>query len=274
MTYGQELVHLVDATYASRHKEGLRTHLGASVIGESCLRAVWYGWRWVAREEFEGRMLRLFAHGDSEEGRFSDLLRAVGATVWTADKNGKQFRVSAFGGHFGGSLDGVAVGLPNLGSTPILLEFKTHNDKSFKKLLASGVQVSKLRHYRQAQVYMGLMGLSQCLYCAVNKNDEELYFELFKWDPQVTQFMMARAQTVIFADTPPPKISNSPAWFECRFCAMRGVCHAGGAPKQSCRTCQHARPSVDGQWLCRANRTEIQLQPELGCSQYQKLGSL
>ena len=35
-------------------------HLGASIIGKDCERALWYDFRWVTRWAFTGRMLRLF----------------------------------------------------------------------------------------------------------------------------------------------------------------------------------------------------------------------
>ena len=54
-------------------------------------------------------------------------------------ETGRQWRVEAHGGHFGGSLDGVALGLLEAPKTWHVLEFKTHSVKSFADLVAKGV---------------------------------------------------------------------------------------------------------------------------------------
>ena len=35
------------ADYEARQGDGFRDHLGASIIGKSCARALWYDFRWV-----------------------------------------------------------------------------------------------------------------------------------------------------------------------------------------------------------------------------------
>ena len=101
------------ASYEADRDDGFRPHLGASQIGKSCERALWYDFRWVTRSGFPGRILRLFETGQLEEARLVRNLRRIGATVLEVDpETGRQWRVEAHGGHFGGSLDGVALGLP------------------------------------------------------------------------------------------------------------------------------------------------------------------
>lgn len=272
MTPAEQLVHLVDATFATQNTDdGMRKHLGASVIGDACMRAVWFGWRWADSEKFDGRMLRLFARGQKEEDQFAYLLRSLGAKVWTEDENKKQFRVVAFGGHFGGSMDGVARDVPLLpvpAGTPVLLEKKTHNDKSFADLKKKGVRDSKPKHFKQAQTYMHLSGLEFCLYCAVNKNTDELYFEFFPVDHAIGQQILLRAESVIFSPDLPPRISETPAWHECRFCAMKGVCFGSKMPRVNCRTCVHSKAEQDGTWSCARKRSEIHSCPKQGCNEH------
>lgn len=274
MDVGQRLVHLVDATYAHEENEdGMRSHLGASVLGEKCMRQVWFGFRWAGSEQFDGRMLRLFARGHHEEEMFVDLLRRLGAKVWTHDAEGKQFRISAHGGHMGGSMDGVVVGLPDLPAhvpkdAPVLLELKTHNTKWFKLLLTKGLKEAHPKHYRQAQVYMFHSGLKYCLYCAVNKNDDSLWFHFFELDPTIGQYLTQRAETIIFGTGTPPRISETPTWHECRFCALNDVCFGRKMPRVNCRTCAHAKPEHDGTWSCGQSRPEITTQPKKGCPRH------
>lgn len=276
MTYGKQLTYLIDATWATNHGEdGKRAHLGASGLGQECMRAVWFQFHWADKEMFEGRMLRLFQRGHKQEEIFAELLRGVGATVWTEDpRTGTQFRISEFGGHFGGSADGVAINLPDLPAPylpgmPVLLEFKTHNDKSFKSLEKNGVQGSKPVHFKQAQLYMHKLELGLCLYMAVNKNDDALYLELFPYDAQVATQLLNRANTIIFGEGLPPRISESPSWFACKFCTFADVCFRRKEPDRNCRTCLYSKAEPDGSWRCELARPEIKDAPKVGCDKYE-----
>lgn len=116
------------ATYEARQGDGFRDHLGASLIGKSCSRALWYDFRWTTPARHSGRILRLFETGQLEEARLVRDLRATGATVMEVDpETGRQFRVEAHGGHFGGSLDAVALGLLEAPKTWHVVAFKTHS---------------------------------------------------------------------------------------------------------------------------------------------------
>lgn len=245
----QVLPHIGDA-YRGEDSP-FRSHLGASLIGDECPRKLWYGFRWAYAKGFDGRLLRLFNRGHLEEGRFIAGLLTIGAQVYQQDENGDQFRVSEYGGHFGGSGDGVAIGIPDLEpGQPCLLEFKTHNDKSFKVLQANGVREAKFEHYVQMQIYMRKMGLAVALYLAVNKNDDTLYGELVPLNVELADQFIDRAGKIIFAETAPKRISESPGWYKCAWCDFKKICHNKATPARNCRTCLHSRPRDDGQWYC------------------------
>lgn len=227
-----------------------RTHLGASLIGRECSRELWYTFRWTTVTKHEGRILRLFNRGHLEEPRFVALLRMIGCTVWQYDEFGKQFRMGAHGGHFGGSLDGVALGVPDLPDRPLLTEFKTHNDKSFKKLEKEGVRSAKFEHFIQQQMYMGAYGLTGSLYLATNKNDDDLYGEIVSFDREMYDRHQERGCQIVRAMLPPKRVSNTPGWLKCKFCDHRLVCHHGKPFNRTCRSCIHVAP-VDGGWACR-----------------------
>ena len=164
--------------YEAARGDGFRDHLGASQIGKSCERALWYDFRWVTRSRFPGRILRLFETGELEEARLVRNLRATGATVLDVDpESGRQWRVDAHGGHFGGSLDAVAIGLKEAPKTWHVAEFKTHSAKSFRDLVAKGVALSKPQHWAQMQIYMHLTGITRALYVAVCKDTDDLHIE-------------------------------------------------------------------------------------------------
>ena len=240
--------------YESKPQEH-RPHMGASLIGHNCDRYIWLTWRWALKPEFKGRILRLFDTGKREEARLVEELRGIGATVWDVDPDsGDQWCVSACNGHFGGSLDGVAKGLPEAPKSPAVLEFKTHGEKSFNELLKKKVQGAKPQHYDQMTVYMGLMDIDRALYMAVNKNTDDVYCEWVHFDKDRYAQLIARAQRLIESTTPPFRMSTDPEFFECKWCSMWRHCHGGMAAEPNCRTCVHSSPVENGKWWCEKHR--------------------
>jgi len=239
--------------YEAARDEEHRPHLGASLIGGPCERALWLTFRWAGRPQFDGRMLRLFETGNLAEARFVANLRAIGAQVHDQAPDGEQWRVTAVGGHFGGHLDAAIVGLPEAPKAWHVGEFKTHSSKSFKGLLQHGVQKSKPQHYAQMTVYMGLTGIERALYLAVNKDTDELYSERLEFDAAEYARLLARATRVITAAEPPLRVSNDPAWHVCKRCTFHAQCHGSEVAEVNCRTCAHSTPRVDeegGKWVC------------------------
>lgn len=246
---GRVLPHIGDAYRGE--EEGFRSHLGASAIGKECGRALWYTFHWYTKSRFGGRMLRLFNRGHLEEGRFIACLLTIGVQVFQQDEHGKQFKISDVGGHFGGSGDGVGIGIPDLPpGTPCLLEFKTHGDSSFTKLAQEGVRSAKFEHYVQMQMYMRKMGIAVALYGAVNKNDDTLHLEIVTLDTLIADPFIDRARVIIMSKDAPKKINPSAGWFGCRFCDHKPVCHLGAGPARNCRTCRYSEAVEDGTWVC------------------------
>lgn len=249
--------HAIVKWYEAKKQEH-RPHMGASIIGHPCSRYVWLTWRWATTPKFPGRMLRLFDTGKREEARILEELRGIGAQVWdTNPETGDQWRVTACQGHFGGSLDGVAKGLPEAPKTPAVLEFKTHSAKSFADLLSKKVQASKPQHYDQMQIYMGLMELTRALYIGINKDTDDIYVEWIYFDADHYENLIDYAQGLIEMPTPPDRISSDPANWQCKGCTHHAVCHGGIAAEANCRTCCHASPGVNGTWDCDHHSTKI-----------------
>lgn len=242
-----------DAIFASYEDDadtGFRPHLGASQIGKSCERALWYDFRWATPAQFPGRILRLFETGQLEETRLVKNLRRTGATVLEVDpETGRQWRVEAHGGHFGGSLDAVALGLLEAPKTWHVVEFKTHSAKSFRELVAKGVAEAKPQHWAQMQIYMHLTGLTRAMYVAVCKDTDDLYVERVHADGGAAERLLAKAGRVIHAARPPARVSKDPTWFECRFCDHHEICHGDAAAAVTCRSCLHSTPTTSG-WTC------------------------
>ena len=255
--------------YESKPQEH-RPHMGASLIGHPCDRHIWMTWRWALKPEFQGRILRLFSTGQREESRILEELRGIGATVWETDPaTGAQWRVSAHDGHFGGSLDGVAKGLPEGPKTPAVLEFKTHSHKSFMDVVAKRVREAKPQHFDQMTVYMGLMDLQRALYVAVDKDTDDMYCEWVEFDSDRFKQLMARAEKLIGMNAPPDRISDDPTHWQCKFCSFYKACHQGVAAEANCRTCCHASPVEDSAWRCEYHVEHLTVQKQReGCEDH------
>jgi len=237
-----------------------RPHLGASLIGRECERALWYTFRWAGTERHEGRLLRLFERGQREEAVFVANLRAIGCTVHDVDpRTGEQFRFTDVAGHMGGSMDAAALGVPEAPATWHCCEFKTHNAKSFKALADKGVAEAKPEHAAQMQLYMHWSGMARALYLAVNKDTDELYSERLRYDKAAAEALIEKARRIILADNPPARLSERPDWYQCRWCQFHGICHEGKLPAISCRTCAHSASELDGdgRWSCYRFKADI-----------------
>jgi hypothetical protein len=255
--------------------DGRRPHLGASLIGTECERALWYAFRWAKATQFPGRILRLFETGQLEEARLVRNLRRTGATVLEVDPDtGRQFRVETHGGHFGGSMDAIAHGLLEDPGTWHVVEFKTHGVKSFGDLQVRGVKVSKPQHHAQMQTYLHLSGLQWAMYVAVCKDSDDIHVERVPADPALAQGLLDKAARVISASAPAPRLSDDPTWFQCRFCDYRDICHGQQPASVNCRTCLSATP-VDGGWHCdRHDRPLPMAEQRQGCERHLYLPAL
>jgi hypothetical protein len=254
---GKVMPHMKDAYRGA--DEGFRTHLGSSIIGKTCAREIWYGWRWFKKPRFSGRMLRLFNRGHLEEARFIAMFLSVGFQFYQQDANGNQFRISELGGHFGGSGDGVVLGIPDVPSgQPCLAEFKTHGDNPFKKLMKFGVQISKFEHYVQMQTYMRKMKINYAIYCAINKNTDEIYMEIITLDTLIADQFLERGKTIVMMRQIPDRIQHASMGFEeCRWCDFQDICLMNDKPDRNCRTCFNAVPKEDGTWWCESKERRL-----------------
>jgi hypothetical protein len=292
----------IDEYCEKKFDDGFRWHLGASLIGHECKRYLFYVFRWCFKENFDGRMQRLFNRGHREEERFIEWLEGIGFTVyaddwsnwklivddndnyevvsslesedklkhlkWTDVTNNethkkiakamgvkfKQYRIAEVNGHFGGSLDGIAIAPERYGlKEPLLLEFKTNGTGAgYTKLVNSGIQLAKPVHFSQMSTYgtNPAYGFKYGLYLNTNKNDDDIHVEIVFLNEELGKQNIVKAEKIIFSETPPPKLSENPTFHKCQYCAAKDICHTGALVNRNCRSCKFSKPVENAEFYC------------------------
>lgn len=263
--------------YEDRAENRGRPHLGASVIGHDCHRYLWYLFRWAHIEKHEGRLLRLFETGTLQEKRLIENLQAAGVMVKAVDEDGEQFAFQSVGGHFGGSMDGAALGLVEAPKTWHVLEFKTANGRSFADIAKKGVEIAKPMHFAQMQLYMGWAILTRAMYIAVNKDNDDIYTERIEFNKRYFDALVEKAVSIISAEIPAIALGVERTSMPCKWCPMVELCHGTAAPEVSCRTCVHVTPELDGnaRWSCREHGKDLTLAEQRNaCSKHLHIPNL
>lgn len=246
------LEDLIYAAYEKKQSKTLRlSRLGASGIGDECVRSIWYDWRGFYNDSFKGRILRLFQTGHLQEARIVQDLKDAGLEVWEVDADtGQQWVYTAASGHFVCKPDGVVRGVPGAEKTPHLLEIKTTNANGYKELSSRGVKVAKPEHYYQMQSGMWLARLKRALYVALRKDDEQYYIERVEYDEECIADIERKLHELTYSMSPPPRIAEKESDWRCKFCDAKDVCWNDAAPLINCRTCQHSSIKDEGGWVC------------------------
>lgn len=236
---------MIDQYHASK-KSRPRPHMGVSLLGHHCDRWLWINFRWAVVEDFDGRILRLFRRGHSEEDTIIRDLRNIGIDIRSSQR-----RVD-FGNHVSGSLDGVIEkGVPEAPKARHVAEFKTHSKKSFDDMVKNGVEKSKPMHFIQMQVYMHGTNINRALYLAVCKDDDRIYTERVKYDKKVAEDAIIRGKRIAMSDRMPEPCSSDPSWYQCKFCPAHSFCHKAEPTKRiNCRTCAHSTAMADSTFRC------------------------
>lgn len=229
---------LEPALAAERDAAPRRDYLGASRIGEPCLRRLCFEYAGTPVDSgawFDGRILRVFEAGHRFEDMTIRWLRLAGFDLRNQKRDGSQFGFSAADGRFRGHIDGVIVSGPDLGVPyPILFEHKALASSSWQDTVKRGVMASKPVYWAQVQVYMAYLGVERTLFVALNRDTMRLYPELIPFDAAAAQALSDRAVAVIRsveARELLPRIADDPDHYLCRLCPYRVRCHRleGGA---------------------------------------------
>ncbi len=236
-----------------------RAYLGMSQIGDSCSRKLWYSFRWAGREQFDAATLKRFADGHRTEDLVIERLRLVeGLDIVSLTHQGGQIRVTDHAGHFSGHLDGTIEGIFQAPKTKHVLEVKCVSDKKMAELkkaradLGEKLALNKWNpvYYAQAQCYMHYTGLTRHYTVVATAGGREWISVRTDYNAADALALVNKAKRIINSQDPLDKISNKPDWYECKWCAYKGVCHEKEMPDRTCRTCLHSEIQSEGRWHC------------------------
>lgn len=256
-------------------EQEVRPYLGISWIGEPCLRKMWYTFRWCAFQKINPRKQRLFSRGHREELIIQSDLRKIGVICHVDPSNQPEYATGH--GHIKGHPDDFLDNIPDAPKTRHLGEYKTHNDKSFQKLKKEGLRKSKPMHYDQMVCLMNGFKLKRGLYIAVNKNDDERYYERIREDSERAKELIQKAMHIIKSEKPLARISDNPSWYQCSsvWCQFNEICHYGEKPLRNCRTCKFSDIHDEGKWKCAGHKIELTKSQQLiGCERHKYLVGL
>lgn len=214
-----------------------RSYLGASRLGDPCVRALQYEYTQTPRDQgLSGKTLRIFEMGHVIEDMALNWLREAGFEIVTRCTKGKPFGFSVANDRLQGHVDGIIkTAPPELDLLyPALWECKSMNAKNWEQTVEHGMCASKPIYAVQIALYQAYMessfpGLSQhpALFTAVNKDTSDIYHELVPFDAALAQTASDRAVNLLRATEVGeilPRITTDPAHYVCRFCSWRNKC--------------------------------------------------
>lgn len=229
------LNYLIDASTPVDGQD--RSYLGASIVGHQCERAVQYHYMAakgdVTRALPAPRILRIFDRGNLYEDRARIWLKQAGFLFGTPPAG---LAFSDCNGEFQGHVDGVITGwkvadTPCPVELPALWECKCLGSKGWKKLADVKLAEYSSTYWAQVHIYMYYLQLERCLFTAVNADTMEIYHELIPFDTTEATLYRCRAQAAITATHEGymlQRLSKDPAYYICKMCDFRGVCHDRG----------------------------------------------
>jgi hypothetical protein len=197
----------------------LRDYIGASIVGSECLRKIWYEFKGYEGDSIPTKTRRTFEIGKRLEGLILDWLEHAGLQIkrdWGAlhSKDAPELQ---------GHLDSVWM----KGSMPhAVIEIKTAKDTSFNTFVSKGLKLWNPQYYAQVQAYMGMSEIYDGYIVVLNKDTSSLSDEQVIFDANFYKALEDKASLISRAPLEPPRINNSPLWYQCKMCKFNKLCHA------------------------------------------------
>lgn len=211
-----------DGLTRKNNSQERRLYLGASAIGHDCERQMLFELAGAMRERsFQAHTLRKFDLGHVLEAMVYGWLIDAGFDIRQKDRNGRLYAYEQLNGRFKGHVDGVLLKGPEVpGLTyPALWEHKGVGNTTYSKVKREGLKKASPGYYAQVQVYLGYLGLEQCVFTVTAAEDGEQQHLLIPFDVERAQYYSDRAVRVIKAldsQVLLPKAYNDPSHWVCK----------------------------------------------------------
>ena len=199
-------------------REKPRTYLGASILGTECARQLWYT-KFNSKEVEDPNVLKKFKVGHYLEPMMVDLFRKAGYQMWGVDGEQLGFEDEGIAGH----CDGIIKGIDGDEETPYLLEFKTSNSFYFKQFVKDGISANE-KYAGQVQIYMHKFKLKKCLFVVMNKDTQEMHYEIVLYDEYEAVRLLERGKHILTMTEPPERGYPRSNYFKCKWCNWNKTC--------------------------------------------------
>lgn len=216
-----------DALERERAAQPERDYIGMSELGDECLRRVFYNAEKAPRKPFDGSKLRIFETGHVYEAMVARWLRAAGFRLAFTEDH--QFEASTANGAIKGHIDGYCDDGPHCPSLlyPFIWENKALGSRWWKLIVKNGLQQAEPKYYGQCQLYIAYFEMQNALFSAVNKDTEEVYWEVVKLDLAEAQRFSDRGVAVINAlgiGVPPERLCPNATFMQAKWCSFVDYC--------------------------------------------------
>lgn len=211
-----------------------RNYVGASSIGNDCARQIYYEYNGYPRPLFPAKALMNFDDGHRTEELTAARLRMVqGIELHTHKPDGTQWGFSALGDRFKGHCDGFIRGLKQAPVTPHVWECKASGQKKFNEFQNVKAKYGEkatlenwnFTYYVQSQIYMHYFDLKRHYTTVALAGGREYDSCRTEYKQEVALKYIDRAEKIINATQPPPRISEQSDFYLCKWCAFKEVCH-------------------------------------------------
>jgi hypothetical protein len=216
------------ASLAKHANDVPRNYLGASLIGETCLRKIQF--EWMTSLTFPARVRSIFARGHFFEAESREQLREAGLMFAPVEALG--FAIE--GGLIAGHADGIITFAPEeiALATPAIWEHKALNAKNFRAVERDGLAKVFPRYAGQVAIYQNFLGVCNPALMTIVDSDtcERLHFTV-EFDPRLAQATTDRAVEVIRATRAGellPRLDPQLEDFRCKMCAHLERCRRCG----------------------------------------------
>lgn len=217
-----DLLKLINDAISSSHEREFRPYIGASMIGRSCERSIWYDYHGVVADKIPSAIQITFDIGKNLEKLLLDYIERTGLKLERPNENNEfLFVQDSLILDFQGHMDALLL----VDGKKVVLEIKTAKSSSFQILKSKGLREWSPLYYAQLQSYMGMSGHHTAVILVLNKDTSEMHLEWIHFDSEYYDRLRHRVKLILDSEEPLPRINSNSCFYLCQKCKFKTVCH-------------------------------------------------